>query len=1226
MTTTILFQLEPLALDSANSPSRVEDATTQIKSLSELDQSTAPRFFLPQMDEHISGNERLLASLRGSSNYSLQDLPALEPRAPLLSELSRVSDPGGIPIPTTMKGKGREVAGDDETADIWARASEVTEDPGPSKRIFQPIKTWDIVDSSRPRSHKTTLFLSEKPVFCFEALLTANDPSIQLPNLRSRTSMPPVQDPEPLLQLMMRATLGTMTTEYLKWDKRKARYVWGTEGGRPTGLEGVTAISAFKTFLDVGTAIRRLETIIDDQTVLPLTPTHHALFHAVATYVNFIKQRLTSAVEDCIGEGKASWNRWIGVTKDLRELTEGLCDVMGWPLSGSTALSLPSKASSLLSHLYAHLLASSSTSTTSTHATSPATLAFAYLLSSSSEPFFTLLHSWIGLGDSTIQDDDPDITSQPWADLGITRRTLSTSEGGWEYTFSTKRMPVFIPLGEARSVFEAGRSLRLLRAASAGGHPLCATDWGIEARWTWGEEGSLAIKPHVRRANHEIAQWRRSTRDRTRPLSGSTSFGKLRVSIGHRKERKRIPMDLFHQSAEVNSPMTEKATYGTDTTSPEAELERLFALLDKVPGSHLDFAPSQAEIQKSHLWALTPLETLHAFIDRFSRQSILSPDSPTLPLFISQHLLSPLLAHCTLISTSLVSLFLDDLRFLDHLDILQSFWLGGDVNFVERVSSALFGGKEAEAGAGEALGLGRRARTRARLGLGQDSGNAAQGGKVDLPDGEWGIGLGLGLSERTKWPPGGSELAYALRTTLLDDRLQEQVASRGPVWEEVEDRVSFAIRQLPEDDASGRRAKWMDPQGASSRRALDFLYLSYSPPPSITVLLPRPLLAKYQSINNLLLRLARCEVVLRAMYWPILHHTDLSIAAGDDSSRRKIDIDSRLDRASAKASETLQRSRDREWLALFPEYSTSEKRVRVLRLRMAHFVTALGRYVVDTAIGIKWGTMRRRLERLRKKAQDPVREEHSRPASPSAESQADDDEHLDSRSLDHDYAEVEDDSNVDSDGDEEDNVGGRGTGVGQLQSIHSLVLYHNLTLDKILQACLLGSSAGQQVTSKIMMRLLGLVLDLGKVLVEVERGAKGWQEGAEIVQDLEREWNEKERVFLHALERLSLRTSSKKPQHEDREQQDLAAGDRGGGEGGNDLKMLIAGEDDNDTAFTTATVKGRRRGLEKEGNDLQELLLRLSLERRTGGGASGVGGVGVKAGDNHRPPRNGKKV
>lgn len=220
-------------------------------------------------------------------------------------------------------------------------------------------------------------------------------------------------------------------------------------------------------------------------------------------------------------------------------------------------------------------------------------------------------------------------------------------------------------------------------------------------------------------------------------------------------------------------------------------VDPIWAQFSLPPGSHLNSVPNP-------LWAPSPLDGLRTFLSYHSElSSPITADSPSLSLYISSHLLKPLLEHGKLISISLVSLYLDDLHLLDYYEILKAFFLGGDYGFAERVSAALFG--KDEAGAGEALGLGKRARTRARLGLG--------GEERSLEGGVWGIGLGLGLSERARWPPGGAELAYALRTTLLDDEVQ-----REGVWRGIADRISFAVKSLPEDDKDGQRARWLDPQ------------------------------------------------------------------------------------------------------------------------------------------------------------------------------------------------------------------------------------------------------------------------------------------------------------------------------------------------------------------------------------------------------------------------------
>jgi hypothetical protein len=90
---------------------------------------------------------------------------------------------------------------------------------------------------------------------------------------------------------------------------------------------------------------------------------------------------------------------------------------------------------------------------------------------------------------------------------------------------------------------------------------------------------------------------------------------------------------------------------------------------------------------------------------------------------------------------------------------------------------------------------------------------------------KWGIGLGLGLSERGIWPPGGAELGFALRRVIVDslDEIkiedshgdirvsQESLSMVKPceeVVKEAEWRLGFAIRDLPVNEG---REEWLNP-------------------------------------------------------------------------------------------------------------------------------------------------------------------------------------------------------------------------------------------------------------------------------------------------------------------------------------------------------------------------------------------------------------------------------
>ena len=142
---------------------------------------------------------------------------------------------------------------------------------------------------------------------------------------------------------------------------------------------------------------------------------------------------------------------------------------------------------------------------------------------------------------------------------------------------------------------------------------------------------------------------------------------------------------------------------------------------------------------------------------------------------------------------------------------------------------------------------------------------------------------------------------------------------------------------------------------------------------------------------------------------------------------------------------------------------------------MSQFISTLEQYLVDTAIGWNWDAMRQKLERLKRAPGSEQRAPGSEPF----------------------------------EGDE---------GI-QLHSIDSLVVYHHMVLDRILRAALLAPSAGHQVTFKVLMALFGCILDLGKAVKEVERGLVGWQDGAERIEALVKEWDERETIFVsgHAI-------------------------------------------------------------------------------------------------------------
>ena len=404
---------------------------------------------------------------------------------------------------------------------------------------------------------------------------------------------------------------------------------------------------------------------------------------------------------------------------------------------------------------------------------SVATLAF--LLQRVSEPYLRLLQQWIGLADASTLDADLIPFAQPWNDLGIERS--AGSDVGWEYRFDPSRTPDFFSDQQKTLLFEAGRSLRTLRAASDGRHPLCSTEWYLPLSWTSDGESqdiNSIILRHERRVYREVEAWRKI------------------------------------ESSSISTPELEEHRGDATSTSrgesiPASHETRNFA--------HLFFDAVQSQ-DVTVADARSP-QTISNFLKGYPTIITSARDVEHSHKRRAMRIASPLCSHGRLVSRALLSLYIDDLHLLDHFDILRAYFSAGDPAFLERVSKAVLG--DVEVDPTRSVGMGRRARTRARMGL-RDVNETS--GPSEQPIS---VGLGIGLSDRSRWPPGGAEMTYALRTAIVDDELKS-----GPVWRSIEDMVSFAIQDLPVEDSNPRRKTWLDPQCEYPSQAEEKLMIQLS--------------------------------------------------------------------------------------------------------------------------------------------------------------------------------------------------------------------------------------------------------------------------------------------------------------------------------------------------------------------------------------------------------------
>lgn len=61
-----------------------------------------------------------------------------------------------------------------------------------------------------------------------------------------------------------------------------------------------------------------------------MTPTHHSLIHALSTCLTYIKQELTSTIEESAVQDAPALLGCSRRLQDIREMLEVLCDIIQW--------------------------------------------------------------------------------------------------------------------------------------------------------------------------------------------------------------------------------------------------------------------------------------------------------------------------------------------------------------------------------------------------------------------------------------------------------------------------------------------------------------------------------------------------------------------------------------------------------------------------------------------------------------------------------------------------------------------------------------------------------------------------------------------------------------------------------------------------------------------------------------------------------------------------------
>jgi Gamma tubulin complex component C-terminal/Gamma tubulin complex component N-terminal len=251
-------------------------------------------------------------------------------------------------------------------------------------------------------------------------------------------------------------------------------------------------------------------------------------------------------------------------------------------------------------------------------------------------------------------------------------------------------------------------------------------------------------------------------------------------------------------------------------------------------------------------------------------------------------------AQARIVNGTCMRMFFNSHKLRQHLSVQRDFHLIGNGVFSSRLSHALFDPE---------LESAERHRGVARSG---------------------GI-MGLRLGGRDTWPPASSELRLALMGVLIDSYTPAEPLDKSHAGTYLDKTslpgdLSFAVRDMSQEEIE----KCLDPD---SVEALDFLRLSYKPPPPLDAVITPMILFKYDQVFKLLLRVIRMLYVVSALFHDARDRA--SYWQGNDSLSQRF------------------------------------------RIEAHHFVSSICGYFFDTGIEATWRIFERKLDEIEARINKP---------------------------------------------------------------------------------------------------------------------------------------------------------------------------------------------------------------------------------------------------------------
>ncbi|TEY67397.1 hypothetical protein BOTCAL_0127g00110 [Botryotinia calthae] len=659
-----------------------------------------------------------------------------------------------------------------EDFDIWMLQEQ--------EPLQEPVnyQTWDSF-TIKQFNEPQTAYLTEAGARVFDTALAAQDDFLNAGN-----TLYHVVDSKIFATSVLALGLGR-NSMFFAWDAEKRSFSATLQKVRVSGHTAQSLSGFLAPFYECGNTTKLLQDFVEKTYLLNKSPGRIAMAESISTVLTTIQSQLNVRASDYES------------ILQLQALIQPVHSVLTC-FKRLVTKTLPKKSDeAILSTLFEEIQLLE-------HRTDSLRDILLEILSRVSIPWLEFTGEWLGL---KREDGVPLTKDGPGKSFVKVDKKEWVDEAGLElnepdFILDLENVPSFMPLEDARIMFEVGRSLRILRTHHID-HPLSKMEVvesvappALEWRYSW--QDILDVETKALKYEQDLTAALRN-------FSGNHSTMEP-TTTGSRYELYNFDLDFFGR--------------------PEEEIQtRVVASINRLDSKLKE--------------PLTPVKFKRLLQDCLSLapeppqedESIFSPPISLAPLLSFNPIIS---AQARVVNSVCMQLFFKSHKLRDHLSLQRDFHLLGNGVFSSRLSHALF---DPELESAE-----------------RQKGVALSGGT-----------MGLRLGGRDTWPPASSELRLALMGVLtesyasyqpenissIDSYLQRQKSLPGD--------LSFAVRDMSEEEIK----RCMDP---NSIEALDFLRLSYKPPAPLESILTPIILYKYDQLFKQLLRTLRMLYVVSALF------------------------------------------------------------------------------------------------------------------------------------------------------------------------------------------------------------------------------------------------------------------------------------------------------------------------------------------------------------------------